>query len=165
MPCNTNWVNGACLDYGNNSPMATAGVASRPAVASPESKARARHARYPQAATLHHRSGHHAHRPAGHRIGLLRVFGLEPGWNSAGSALFLVGALALPARRRNSLSVSSGPAAASTSRSARFSARRLVRKLTALWAILAVLLLCYAILPLYRTELYQPFHWLLSNFL
>jgi protein-S-isoprenylcysteine O-methyltransferase Ste14 len=98
-------------------------------------------------------------------LGCYVVFGLQPGWSGAGSALFLVGALALPCAAAEFLLRQLRPGSGFDFSRPRFSFRRLVRKLTALWAILAVLLLCYAILPLYRAELYQPFHWLLSNFL
>lgn len=96
-------------------------------------------------------------------VGCFVVFGLKPGWNSAGSALFLVGAMALPCAVAEFFLHRLRAGSGFDFSKPRFSASRLLRKLTALWAILAVLLLCYAILPLYRTELYQPFHWLLRN--
>lgn len=46
-----------------------------------------------------------------------------------------------------------------------FCLQRTLRKIAALWSIYAVLVFCYAILPVYRLELYVPFHWLLWNFL
>jgi hypothetical protein len=98
-------------------------------------------------------------------LGCIVVFGLQPGWTSAGSALFLVSAMSLPCAVAEFFLRQFRAGSGFDFTRPRFSGRRLVRKLTALWAILAVLLLCYAVLPLYRAELYQPFHWLLSNFL
>lgn len=96
-------------------------------------------------------------------VGCYVVFGLDPGWNRAGSALFLVAAMAIPGAVAEFMLNQLGRGSGFDFSKPRFSAHRLVRKLTALYAILAVLLLCYAILPLYRTELFQPFHWLLNN--
>ena len=96
-------------------------------------------------------------------VGCLVVFGIDPGWNRAASALFLVAAMAVPCAAVEFVLLRRRPGNGFDFGRPCFSARRVVRKLTALWAILAVLLMCYAVLPLYRTELYQPFHWLLRN--
>ncbi len=96
-------------------------------------------------------------------VGCSVIFGLDPGWNRAASALFLVAAMALPCALAEFTLTRRGPGGGFDFSKPRLSARRVMRKLTALWAILAVLLLCYAILPLYRAELYEPFHWLLRN--
>jgi protein-S-isoprenylcysteine O-methyltransferase Ste14 len=96
-------------------------------------------------------------------VGCLVVFGIDPGWNRAASALFLVAAMALPCAAVEFALLRHRPGSGFDFGRPRLSVHRVVRKLTALWAILAVLLLCYAVLPLYRTELYQPFHWLLRN--
>jgi protein-S-isoprenylcysteine O-methyltransferase Ste14 len=101
----------------------------------------------------------------GAAAGYVAVFVLRPGWSDATSAAFLVAAMALPCAAAEFLLHQRKPQSGFDFSKPRPSLHRILRKLTALWVILAALLFCYAALPLYRTELYQPFHWLLRNVL
>lgn len=95
--------------------------------------------------------------------GYLVVFVLRPGWSDAVAAVFLMLSLALPCAVAEFMLHQREPDSDFDFSKARFSLQRVIRKLTALWTILAVMLFCYAVLPLYRTDLYQPFQWLLRN--
>lgn len=98
-------------------------------------------------------------------LGGVIVFVIFPHWDRPFAALILVLSVAAPCAAVEFHRTLHKPECGIDVSRLRFSVSRTVRKIAALWAIVAVLLICYSILPVYRTELYQPFHWLLGNFL
>ena len=101
---------------------------------------------------------------AGVTAGCAIVFWLRPGDAPEISALIVMACLAVPCALVE-VFVNRAPEASGLDFARRsLSVPRVMRKLAALWAILAALLAAYAALPVYEAELYRPFHWLLGNF-
>lgn len=102
---------------------------------------------------------------AGAALGSFIVFVLFPHWERPLAALILVVSVSLPCAAVEFYRTLHRAEYGLDFCQLKFSASRTVRKIAALWAIFAVLLFCYSVLPVYRAELYQPFDWLLGNFL
>lgn len=96
-------------------------------------------------------------------VGCFMVFFQRPGDSLPIASLELIVCLALPCVIVE-IFFNRSPQNAGIAFSRRdFCPKRTLRKVIALWCILAVMAFCYHAFPIYRTEFYAPFQWLLEK--
>ncbi len=100
---------------------------------------------------------------AGLAIGCFLVFVQRRSDSPALACIEIILSLAIPCAVVE-LFVNRSPQRSGMSFSRRdFSPQRVLRKVLALWVILAVLAFCYHAFPIYRGDFYAPFNWLWQN--